>query len=188
MLGLKPKLEISILNKANLPTRWELMIRDKPKEILNAYEKVISFVLKTYMHNETGECFPTNIQIAHGASCDVKTVRKVMRKLVKLGLLKRWKEKPKSGTGHYHYHYKAIIYGEHSSSFDNTLRNKKVNIEESQIHNKGNNIPPNYEDNYTKNSYSNNAQKENVRSDGFKRLSCGEVLRKLNNKKLNLND
>jgi predicted transcriptional regulator len=188
MLGLKPRYEISILNKANLPTRWVLMIRDKPKETLNSFDKLISFTLKTYMNNETGECYPTNERIAHDASCHVKTVRKVMRKLVRLGFLKRWKEKPKSGTGHYHYHYKAIIYGEHSSSIDSTLRNKKVNIEESQIHNKGNNIPPNYEDNYTNNSDLNNRQSNGSRIDGFQKLSVVEFLKNINKKNLELND
>jgi hypothetical protein len=168
------------LNKANLPTRWVLMIRDKPKETLNSFDKLISFTLKTYMNNETGECYPTNERIAHDASCHVKTVRKVMRKLVRLGFLKRWKEKPKSGTGHYHYHYKAIIYGEHSSSIDNTKGNDRVTNGESEIHKEGNDIPPNYEFKYTKNLYSNNTQSESKRIGGFQRVSLIKHLIELN--------
>jgi hypothetical protein len=132
------------------------------------------------MHNETGECFPTNIQIAHGASCDVKTVRKVMRKLVKLGFLKRWKKKPKSGAGHYHYHYKALITEEYSSSIDNTKRNDRVTNGESEIHKEGNDIPPNYEFKYTKNLYSNNTQSQSKRIDGFQRVSLSKHLIELN--------
>jgi predicted transcriptional regulator len=180
MLGLKPRYEISILNKANLPTRWVLMIRDKPKETLNSFDKLISFTLKTYMNNETGECYPTNERIAHDASCHVKTVRKVMRKLVRLGFLYRIKVKSKSGFGHKHYHYKALLKGEPSSSIDSTLRNKRVNIEESQTHNMGNDIPPNYEFKYTKNLYSNNTQSENKRIGGFQRVSLSKHLIELN--------
>ena len=176
------------MKKANLPTRWVLIIRDQPKEVLNSYDKLISFTLKTYMKNETGDCFPTNKRIAQNASCDVKTVRKVLSKLVRLGFLYRAKIPSKSGSGHKHYHYKALLRGEPSSSVGKSLGNIRAIAGEPEILKEGNYIPPNYKDNYTKNSYSNNAQKENVRSDGFKRLSCGEVLRKLNNKKLNLND
>ena len=168
------------MSKPNLPTRWAIYIRDQPTEILNTYDKAICLVVRIYMNNETGECFPTNIQIASGASCDVKTVRKVMRKLVKLGFLKRWKKKPKSGAGQYHYHYKALIIGEHSSSIDNIKRNDRVTNGVSEIHKEGNDIPPNYEFKYTKNLYSNNTKSESARIHGFQRVSLIKHLNELN--------
>lgn len=164
------------------------MIRDQPREILNTYEKAISLVLKTYMHNETGECFPTNIQIAHGASCDVKTVRKFLRKLVRLGFLYREKVKSKSGSGHKHYHYKALLREEPSSSIDKSLGNIRAIAGESEILKEGNNVPPNYEGNYTNNLHSENNKTENIRTNGFKKVSFVQILRDINNKKLELND
>jgi hypothetical protein len=103
-----------------------------------------------------------------------------MRKLVKLGFLKRWKKKPKSGAGQYHYHYKAFIIGEHSSSIDNTKGNDRVTNGESEIHKEGNDIPPNYEVKYTKNLYLNNTQSESKRIGGFQRVSLIKHLIELN--------
>ena len=176
------------MKKANLPTRWVLIIRDQPKEVLNSYDKLISFTLKTYMKNETGDCFPTNKRIAQNASCDVKTVRKVLSKLVRLGFLYRAKIPSKSGSGHKHYHYKALLRGEPSSSVGKSLGNIRAIAGEPEILKEGNYIPPNYKDNYTKNLYSNNTQSETVRTNGFKKVSFVEILRNINNKKLELND
>ena len=123
-------------------------------------DKAVLFALWIYMDNTTGECYPTEMQIAASASASEKTVRKSLKKAVDLGLIERKLNKPRSGRGHRNYSYKPLIPGEAitGSKKKPPVNGAKPTVNKDQNHR--NVVPPNYKGNYPINYSDSNIRKE----------------------------
>jgi len=139
-------------------------------------DKAVLFGLKLFMDNETGYCYPTEVQIAASASTSEKTVRKVLKKAVDLGLIERKLHTPKSGRGYKNYSYKPLIPGE---AITGSQKQPPVNVAKppvNKVQNHRNVVPPNYLSNY-----SNNYDKPSIRKEGLNRIDPKQGIQMLKN-------
>ncbi len=115
--------------------------------------------MKTFMNNDTGECYPTEDQLAARARCTRRTVTSVIAKAKELGLLIVEERKSRSGVGYKHNYYYPQIPGESIRPIlenktkpqemkTKTIGNEKQNYEKSFLTNYSNNYPNNYSNNY----------------------------------------
>ena len=153
------------MSKANFSTRWFMCIADHPG-ITTPCQIAVLMSMKTFMDNDTGECYPTEEQLAKRARCNRRTVTSVISKAQELGLLIVEKRKSKSGVGYRHNHYHPQIPGEKNIFLLNnktkpeemktkpeemkakTVRNEEQNNEKSFPTNYSNNYSNNYSSNY----------------------------------------
>ena len=136
------------MRKANLPTRWSKMVASHP-ELKKLSEKGVLNALRIFMNNESGYCFPTQIKIAEYASCTDRTVRDVLKKAEKLGIIKRSLIKSSSGNRYPHHEYWPLIPGEIKTQ----PQEIKTQPQEINSQNLRNNSPTNYPDKYPNNYY-----------------------------------
>ena len=151
----------------------------------------VLMAMKTYMDNETGECYPTEDQLAARARCTRRTVTSVIALAKELGILIVKECKPKSGVGYTNNYYYPQIPGE---SIRPKLQNKakpqemKAKPQEMKTNTIGNHFSLTIPDNYSNNSYLNNRQSKTSRIDGFQKPCLVEVVKSFSKKNSELND
>ena len=139
--------------------------------------------MKTFMNNDTGECYPTIKQLAKRARCTTRSVSSAIKKAVELGLLIVDKRPPKSGVGYTNNYYYPQIPGESiRPKFQKKAKPQemKTKPQEMKTNTIGNDFPLTIPDNYTNNSYLNNKQSKNIRTNGLQRISLFNHLLELN--------
>ena len=136
--------------------------------------KAVLFALRIYMNNKTGYCYPTEVQIAAFASASEKTVRKVLKKAVDLGLIERELHIPKSGRGYKNYSYKPLIPGEVITSIKKNPPVTDAKPPANEVKNHRNVVPPNYKGNYL-----NNYNDSNIRKEGMHKIDTKKGIQML---------
>jgi hypothetical protein len=137
-------------------------------------DKAVLFGLKLFMDNTTGYCYPTEVQIAAFASASEKTVRKVLKKAVDLGLIERELHIPKSGRGYKNYSYKPLIPGEAITGSQKQPPVTDATPPVTEVKNHRNVLPPNYKGNYL-----NNYNDSNIRKEGMHKIDMKKRIQML---------
>ena len=137
-------------------------------------DKAVLFALWIYMDNTTGECYPTEMQIAASASASEKTVRKSLKKAVDLGLIERKLNKPRSGRGYRNYSYKPLIPGEAITGSQKQPPVTDAKPPVNEVKNHRNVLPPNYKGNYL-----NNYNDSNIRKEGMHKIDMKKGIQML---------
>ena len=178
------------MRKANFSTRWFMVVADH-SGITTPCQIAVLMSMKTFMNNDTGECYPTIKQLAKRARCTSRSVSSAIKKAVELGLLIVDKRYPKSGVGYTNNYYYPQIPGE---SIRPKLQKKakpqemKTKPQEMKTNTIGNDFSLTIPYNYTNNSYLNNRQSKASRIDGFQKPCLAEVVKNFSKKNSELND
>jgi hypothetical protein len=141
------------------------MVANHP-QLKKLSEKAVLNALRIFMNNETGHCYPTQIKIAEYASCTDRTVRDVLKKAERLGIIKRNLIRSSSGNRYPHHEYWPLIPGENKSDYlipaeiktelqEIKTEPQEIKTEPQEINSQNlrNNSPTNYPYKYPNNYY-----------------------------------